>query len=310
MEYQDDMQGLAHFCEHLLFMGTKEFPSEAEYSQYITSNGGSTNAYTDSSNTVYYFTVSHKHLSGALDRFSGFFHSSLFDPDCTMREVRAVDAEAKLYAQSDVWRLWQLFRSNAKPGHPAAKYNVGNVETLTEAAKKLATSRTTNGEGDKDGEDDLIAQETRRRVMTWWQEHYCASIMCLVILGRESLDELTQMAVKGLSPVPNRGLTRPVETHPWGPEQQGYLIFAKTVQENDSLSLQFPLGRQDLLYESKPARYLSHFIGHEGPGSLHSYLKCKGWVTELWSGSFSAGRGIEYMEIDMKLTKSGIGKAQ
>lgn len=313
---QDDMQGLAHFCEHLLFMGTKQFPSESEYHQYIKANGGGANAYTDSSNTVYYFSVGQKHLSGALDRFSGFFHSSLFDPDCTMREMKAVDSESKLYEQSDTWRLWQLFKSNAKSGHPFLKYNVGNLETLAETAKKIAATRkadTTENQGDKEDkakDDDFIAQETRRRVMTWWEEHYCASVMCLVILGRENLDDLTEMAIKGFSPVPNRGLTRPVEVHPWGPDQQGHIIFAKTVQENDCINLTFGIDRQDLLYESKPAAYLSHFIGHEGPGSLHSYLKRKGWITELNAYPHNPGRGIDFMEIQMKLTKNGIGESQ
>ena len=43
-----DRQGLAHFCEHMLFMGTDKFPDEAEYDDYVSKNSGSTNAFTDS----------------------------------------------------------------------------------------------------------------------------------------------------------------------------------------------------------------------------------------------------------------------
>lgn len=49
----DDVPGLAHFCEHMLFLGTEKYPSEEEYSNYLSAHGGSSNAYTDSEDTVY-----------------------------------------------------------------------------------------------------------------------------------------------------------------------------------------------------------------------------------------------------------------
>ena len=35
--------GLAHFCEHMLFLGTKKYPTEGEFERFISSNGGSNN---------------------------------------------------------------------------------------------------------------------------------------------------------------------------------------------------------------------------------------------------------------------------
>jgi insulysin len=291
-------------------MGTKAFPSEIEYKQYINSNGGGTNAYTSTSNTLYYFSVGQKHLAGGLDRFSGFFHSPLFDPSCTMRELNAVDSENKKNLQSDFFRLWQIFRMQAKPDHPWNKFATGNIHTLTEAAKKLAEKQSSDASGSNaklEGDDGgFVGRETRRRLIEWWEKHYCASIMNLAILGREPLDELTQMALKGFSQIPNRGLQWPTETPPWGPEQQGNILFAKTVMDYDILELAFPVQRQDVLYESKPASFVSHFIGHEGPGSLHSYLKQKGWITHLSSGDQRSARGFGFMKISIKLTKSGL----
>ena len=52
-----DELGIAHFCEHLLFMGTDKYPSENEWNDYITKNGGLDNAYTDIDKTVYYFEI-------------------------------------------------------------------------------------------------------------------------------------------------------------------------------------------------------------------------------------------------------------
>jgi predicted Zn-dependent peptidase len=41
----------------MLFMGTEKYPDENEYSKYLSAHGGSSNAYTDSEDTVYYFDV-------------------------------------------------------------------------------------------------------------------------------------------------------------------------------------------------------------------------------------------------------------
>jgi insulysin len=37
-------------------------------------------------------------------------------------------------------------------------------------------------------------------------------------------------------------------------------------------------------YESHPSRYLSHLIGHEGPGSILALIKAKGWANGLGAG--------------------------
>ena len=67
--------GLAHFLEHMLFLGTDKYPDAAEYEQYITEHGGSRNAYTSFEHTNYFFDIDAGHLPGALDRFAQFFIS-------------------------------------------------------------------------------------------------------------------------------------------------------------------------------------------------------------------------------------------
>lgn len=89
--------------EHLLFMGTKKFPQENEYQQYLSTNNGMSNAYTAMTSTNYYFDVAPDALEGALDRFSGFFIEPLFNEDCTEREIKAVDSEHKKNLQNDMW---------------------------------------------------------------------------------------------------------------------------------------------------------------------------------------------------------------
>ena len=52
-----DIDGLAHFLEHSVFFGSKKFPKNDHYSNFISKNGGNSNAYTDDSYTCYYHEV-------------------------------------------------------------------------------------------------------------------------------------------------------------------------------------------------------------------------------------------------------------
>lgn len=54
----------------MLFMGTEKYPMQNEFSNYLSHNGGSDNAYTDMVNTNYYFEVKSDAFKGSLDRFS------------------------------------------------------------------------------------------------------------------------------------------------------------------------------------------------------------------------------------------------
>lgn len=55
-------QGLAHYLEHMLFMGSTKYPDENEYDSFISASGGSTNAFTECEYTLYHFDVLPRHL--------------------------------------------------------------------------------------------------------------------------------------------------------------------------------------------------------------------------------------------------------
>ena len=104
MSDPDDLPGLAHFCEHMLFLGTEKYQEENEYNKFLSEHGGTSNAFTSSEHTNFYFDVAPEHLDGALDRFAQFFLSPLFTPSATEREVNAVNSENDKNIQNDAWR--------------------------------------------------------------------------------------------------------------------------------------------------------------------------------------------------------------
>jgi len=128
----EEAPGLAHFLEHMLFMGTKKYPDENDYDSYLSAHGGSSNAFTDMESTNYLFDVAPDHLEPSLDRFAQFFIEPLFNVDSTEREMQAVDSEHAKNLQSDFWRAFQLSKSLCKKSHPFSKFGSGNLKTLGE----------------------------------------------------------------------------------------------------------------------------------------------------------------------------------
>jgi insulysin len=113
--------------------------------QFLAKNNGSSNAYTATSNTNYHFSVATPALSPALARFSAFFHSPLFSPSCTSRELNAVDSEHKKNHQNDMWRAFQLNKHLSKDGHVWSKFGSGNRESLSKAGKAIKAKGKLNG---------------------------------------------------------------------------------------------------------------------------------------------------------------------
>lgn len=75
-----------------------------------------------------------------------------------------------------------------------------------------------------------------------------------------------------------------------------------------ALEISFPLDYQPPHWQNKPGSFLAHFVGHEGRGSLHSYLKNKGWISSLSAGPQSLGRGFSMFKVTVHLTEAGFGK--
>ncbi|KAL8419541.1 hypothetical protein RB594_002666 [Gaeumannomyces avenae] len=300
---EDDMPGMAHAVEHLLFMGTKKYPVENAYSQYLSAHSGSSNAYTGATSTNYFFDVAGKPsddgdasdtnpspLYGALDRFAQFFIEPLFLASTLDRELRAVDSENKKNLQNDQWRFHQLEKSLSNPKHPYCHFSTGNLDVL----KIQPESRGIN---------------VRDKFIEFYNKHYSANLMKLVVLGREPLDVLEKWVADLFSGIPNKDLppARWEDEEPFGPEQLGMQCFTKPVMETRELNLFFPFFDEEPLYESQPSRYISHLIGHEGPGSIMSYIKSKGWANSLTAGPYSVCPGSpSIFDCQIRLTEEGL----
>ncbi|KAJ1927451.1 metalloprotease [Tieghemiomyces parasiticus] len=284
-----DLPGLAHFCEHLLFMGTEKYPKENEYSEYLSNNGGNSNAYTDMNHTNYHFTVNSEYFEGALDRFAQFFLAPLFNQDCTDRELKAVDSEHKKNLQRDVWRQNQLLRSLTDPDHPMCNFGTGDIKTLKEIPERKGI-------------------DVRAELLKFHQTYYSANLMRLAVFGRDSLDQLTEWVVTKFSGVVNKDRPYPhYDTLPWKPEHLQRVVRSEAAQTSRSLTLTFPLKDFKPQYYCNPGYFAACLVGHEGHGSLMLYLKQRGWITNLSAGcSYSDVFGFDFFNIDVQLSPEGL----
>jgi secreted Zn-dependent insulinase-like peptidase len=124
--------GLAHACEHLLFMGSSAFPVENAYDSFLAAHGGSSNAFTDSECTNYQAECVNTRAAvcGTLDRLSAFFVAPTFSEGSVEREVNAVDTEYRRAARDDASRCAQIAYHSSVRGHPFAKFGWGNALSL------------------------------------------------------------------------------------------------------------------------------------------------------------------------------------
>ncbi|ESO95121.1 hypothetical protein LOTGIDRAFT_232210 [Lottia gigantea] len=283
-----ELQGLAHFCEHMLFLGTKKYPEENEYNKFLSEHGGSSNAFTSSEHTNFYFDVAAENLAGALDRFSQFFHSPLFTPSATEREVNAVNSENDKNLQNDAWRAAQLERSLANPKHDYYKFGTGNKSTLETLPKASGI-------------------DVRDELLKFHSKYYSSNIMGLCVLGKETLDELSELVVPLFYDVENKNLTVP-EWLEQPFEREEYVTRVNVVPVKDVRHLNVFWSIPDLqpYYTSNPGHYLGHLIGHEGEGSLLSELKSRGWVNMLMGGQKAGAKGFAFFIVTVDLTDDGL----
>ena len=277
--------GLAHFLEHMLFLGTDKYPDAAEYEQYITEHGGTRNAYTSFDHTNYFFDINAEFLPEALDRFAQFFIAPRFDAEYVEREKNAVQAEYQMGLKSDGRRGLDVLQEVMNPEHPYSQFAVGSLDTL--ADRPGAPIR-----------DDLLS---------FYEQYYSANLMRLVVLGAQSLDELEALVAPMFSTVPNKAAEQAVIEAPlFEPESLPMLVQVQPLATLRQLEVSFPLADYRAHYRVNPVVYFGNLVGHEGEGSLLSQLKQEGLAEGLSAGGSLAWRGGSLFSVSVSLTEKGV----
>lgn len=258
LEDPKDFQGLAHFCEHMVFLGSKKYPKEDEFSDKLAFYGGTNNAYTASDQTVYFAEVDDKGFDETFDIFAQFFIEPSFAPKMVDKEVNAVDSEHKKNMADTTWRLIHLLKSRANPKSPVSKFSTGTLETL-----KL--------------EPEKAGKSLPEALQKFHQENYCSSRMHLVIMRNASIEQQLAAAERSFGSLSSKGCeARPYyDDIPMFSHELDNLgrKFKVHTDGSPQLWLTFPMMSLQGQYKTMPEAYINYALSHYGPGSLKALLK-------------------------------------
>ncbi|MBS9780581.1 MAG: insulinase family protein [Moraxellaceae bacterium] len=255
-----DYQGLAHFLEHMLFLGTDKYPNPDEFQEYISKHGGSNNAYTAFDNTNYFFDINPKYLHSGLERFARFFVAPQMNKDYVKREREAVNSEYKAKIRETTYRNVDVLKQTVNPNHPYARFNIGRLDTLP-------------------------TDTVRPELLKFYQKYYSADRMSVVIVGKEDTATLLKWGKEQFSDVPKRNNLGDINIKErlYTGKKLPILIKNQSLKNKKELGIFFPIPYKTQDDYIKTAPYISHILGYEGKGSLLATLKKMGYASELWA---------------------------
>ncbi|WP_125779134.1 insulinase family protein [Pseudoalteromonas rubra] len=277
-------QGMAHFVEHMLFLGTQSFPVRGEFSQFVSQAGGQSNAWTGTEHSCYFFDCRAPLFEQALERFSEFFYAPLFTEDALQDERNAIDSEFNLKVKDDNRRIIQVHKETVNPAHPFAKFSVGNHNTLADHSGSF-----------------------KQEIEAFFSAHYQAQWMTLVLAGPHSLDELARLANRYFSAISGSNTPKPpIQVPLYRQQDLGLLLHIEPRKHMQKLIVSFAMPDVERLYKFKSLSFLAHLLGYEGDGSLYAILKKNGWINALSAGGGVDGSNFKDFNISFALTDDGI----
>ncbi|NQY64270.1 MAG: insulinase family protein [Alteromonadaceae bacterium] len=279
-----ERQGMAHFLEHMLFLGTEKYPDGSEYQKFISQYGGSNNAWTATEHTCYFFDIHQNYFEEALDRFGQFFSAPLLSAEFVHKERQNIDAEFKLKLKDDIRRIYDVHKETINQAHPFSQFSVGNIDTLADHPNTSMQSE----------------------IKAFFEKYYRADYMTLAIEGPQSLEQLSLLAQQKFSTIkPATKALEPISDPLYLPEHQQKLIQIQPVKNDKQVIISFAMPCIDKYYRHKPESLLAYLLGHEGPGSILSFLKNKQWAMGLSAGSGINGSNFKDFNISIPLTENG-----
>ncbi|WAJ70987.1 insulinase family protein [Catenovulum adriaticum] len=285
----DEHLGLAHFLEHMLFLGTQTTPDpEKGFKNFVEKRGGRCNAWTSLEYTNFFYDIPAQFLADSLAQFSQLFSCPLFSEYWIAKEVQSIDHEFHLKLKDDIRRLHEVHKETSNPKHPFSRFNTGNKQTLNADAKTLQSA-----------------------LFDLFEQNYHASNMCLVIVGPQSCDELLTLAQTHFSQIKaNKSARKTLPQALYLPEQLGVKFQVTTLKASNRIIFSFPLPSEQQNYLAKSLTYLSCLFGHEGEGSLLSGLKKLELATSLTAGGGLDTGTTQDFNLSIQLTQYGFNHAE
>ena len=240
----------------MTMLRSEKVKKENELKEYLNANGGFSNSMIGSESSIFKFDVLEKSLMAAIDRFSSFFAAPLMLRESMWRGIMAVELEFQEIVNDDDQRIKQLLASKA--ACVASNFSCGNRKSLTE---------------------DVGSEKLYEAAREFRDKFYVASNMFLCIQSGRSLDRLQKTTEEFFSGIPSGSMPKQLDPVPienlFTADFFTKMLYVKPKGEECKLYMTFVMPSMLNHYKTKPHIFLKDVIGHEGAGSLSSYLREK-----------------------------------
>lgn len=160
----EEISGISHFIEHMLFKGTKNRTSKQIASE-IDNLGGQINAFTSKECTCYYVKLLDSHIDIGIDILSDMILNSKFNEDDLDKERSVIIEELKMYEDSPEDLAYDLLTENIYKNDPLGMNIIGTEESL----KKL----------------------NREKLLDYFNKYYVPNNSVIAISGNFNFNEIT-----------------------------------------------------------------------------------------------------------------------
>ena len=178
-----EVNGISHFLEHALFLGTDEYDSK-QLADNVERLGGNINAYTSFDHTAFIANVLPEHWKIGLKHLSDITQKSVFPEQAFEKEKKVVCEEisrSKDDAESQATRIF-----------------------LEGAYKNQALGQTILGP------EENIKNMSRETLINWWKKAYAKDNMVICACGKIDHDEFVKEVENLFTILPDKnGLTTP-----------------------------------------------------------------------------------------------------
>lgn len=271
--------GLAHFLEHLLFLGTERFPTGEGLMAYVQGHGGQVNARTSERTTDFFFELPPQAFGGGLERLSDMLAHPCMNLDDQLREREVLQAEFVAWSQDAAAQQQLALFDGLCASHPLRAFHAGNRDSLP-----------------------VPQPEFQQALKDFYQRFYQTGQMTLSLAGPQSLDELRAMA-EAFGAVMTQGE---------GALQQSPLPL---MDASDKSYQQAGERRLDLLFtfEALPGssaqalEFLCHWLNAAKPGGLLAKLQDNGCANSLKATPLYQFAGQAVLHIEFKLPTQTTG---
>lgn len=251
MDDPKSQQGLAHYLEHMILMGSKKYPETNGLDKFLNKNGGRNNASTASNRTAFYLEVNNNAFDEAVARLADILAEPTLVEENAKKELNAVNAEMVRAKSNDGHLLNSVNLATANPEHPMTKFAVGNKETL------------------KDKPNSKLQTELEK----FYQDHYSANLVKAVLYSNQSIEQLAKLATQTLGTMKNKNLQKPSVNVPlYRAEDKGITIHYKPVQPTKLLAINFDYPNDEKQFKHKTNTYLAYVLNNNTDGTLSDYL--------------------------------------